>query len=812
MSDILTIGGSAITLRDYRAAIDLCVPYRRGGIPELHLSRVIGIPGSLPDAWSGQPVTLQIGLGPTLIFSGDIQGYVDRFMYGGPGNQLGWVREYRGLGLANRANYIPVTDPETATDTSIWNLPGDDPNFIPSRAGRNVGQIVTSILTGNANAQALYNAGIGAWASTSPWTLPTATVNDLAALTCVPPFRVSISGERILLVIENFVQSCHPKIWLHVQPDGTIRFFDTTAFNPNTLTLGTDARLGMPQLTRDFSDCYSQVLVRGNTRVEGRVLQTAPWPGSADPDGGLAEDFAWDGLDNAAAKAAWTTACWNEPQQNGQAADTGTCTVTDPTHVVVTSSDATLTWPADFWDQSSTGVLGNVMLYGDLYGGSAQQQVQRRVVANTALAAAGTSTLTLDLALNGTAYNAYQLWGLTLNCNAVWRKYSVTNPAIAQALLNFFPWPFPFVGANGNAAAMTTTPICQVIYHQQVAVVGITLDPVNGIIYLARPAYTIFNAAPDNVQVFVPVAVGALTAYAPSATTYSGTLYTVEGIKRTKVITVLDWKDYSNQSNMATFAQEYLTSVQDVVVEGSLPYYGLNETFLTPGQAVSIAASNPTYTTGWEALALPVVGVEIGWNNAAQGTSKTMNIHLSNRRGRYSAEAFLRPNLTHAQIAGETISAGGQAIYGGVAAVSGETLYNAEANGVVEAGRQQQAQEAAEQQERFRQMPARPGRDFMGQPPQVRPLMRRMTERRERLQRERLARTTGSGAHPRDEAAILRGLAATRREAEKKAGQDPDRVNLAQDPERNRWGGGAHYEDMKAAQADTDAGETGAGE
>ncbi len=704
----------------------------------------------------------------TLVFAGDVQGYVDRWM-----GKLGWVREYRALGLANRANYIPVTDSETDTDTSIWNLPGDDPNFIASRAGRTVGQIVTSVLTMQANALALYNAGIGQWASTSPWILPAQTVSDLNALTVIPPFRVSISGERILLVLENFIQSCHPKIWLHVMPNGLIRFFDTTAFAANTLTLGSDARLGMPQLTRDFSDCYSQVLVRGNTLTQGVTLQVNPWSSSSLPDGGI-QYVPYGGYTIAASKTHWTMSCWNQPLQNGQAYDTGSCTVIDTTHISVTSSNSSESWVADFWDQSATGVLGNVMVQGDLYAGSAIQQLQRRVIANTALSPGGSSVLTLDQPLNGVNYNSYQLWGLTLGCNRFGREFVLTNSLYGQSMQPFFPWPFPFVGAFGNSATMTTTPICQVIYGNQIAIVGITIDPVNGVIYTDRPVQTIFGSPqyPDDVQVFLPIANGTLEAWAPSSSTYSGTLYTVEGIQRTKILTVLDWKDYSNQSDMQTFAQEYLTSVQDVVVEGSLPYYGLNTTFLLPGEAVSIAGTTGTsYTTGWENLKLPVVGVDVGWNNANQGTSYTMNLHLSNRRGRYSAEAFLRPNITHAQLTGSSIGAQGIQM-GGLAAVSGETMYDEQAN---------YATAGMMNGEMPQQRPYQPGgpRDWAGNRREVLPLMRRMQERREQRQRQRLGQTmTG----PRQERELSLALLGTRRDAERRANREKPEGIAEQDP------------------------------
>ena len=78
----------------------------------------------------------------------------------------------------------------------------------------------------------------------------------------------------------------------------------------------------------------------------------------------------------------------------------------------------------------------------------------------------------------------------------------------------------------------------------------------------------------NDFQAFIPVNTGVLAVRSP-ATGYQGTAFTELGIARTKVITCLDWKDSSNTLNMTAFASEYLATVQDIVYEGSLPYFGL---------------------------------------------------------------------------------------------------------------------------------------------------------------------------------------------------------------------------------------------
>ncbi len=661
MADVLTINSATINLATYNATLDRLVPIVKSGIPELHFSRILPALAALPDAWSGKTCSLTMGSG-TLVFAGSIVGYVDRFM-----EPFGWVREYRALGLRNLADYVPNTDAVTLTDTSLFNLPGDDPLFVGSRAGLTVGQIIGQILTMNTNASALNAYGVGAYTSFGPPVLPTLTQNDLAALTVIPPWRVTISGERILQSLESFCQTCHPNHWLHVQPNGTIRFLDLRNAAANTLTIGSDPRLGMPTLTRDHADSYSQVEVRGNTVAVPMTLQTTPWPGSASSDGGLQEDFAWGTYNNAQAKANWTPANFNMPSIGGSSNDNGTCTCTDTTHVVVTSSNASAIWGVNFWAQGAGEAQAQIYLYADIIPGIGQLYAAR-IVANTALMAGDSSTLTLDRPLPGILYNSYQIWGLSLGPSVVWRKYKISNANIGAALLNFFPYPVPILAAGGNAGGMTSSPVGMIQWSNSgstpynTASMGLTVDPVNGLVYFDRPTALTFGSQvtpPNNVIAFLPVANGSLAAFAPSSTTYSGTLFTVEGIKRTKIITCRDWKDYSNTSNMQTFASEFLSAVQDVVVEGTVPYYGLLTQYLTigaSGQAVSIAGNDTvhSYTTGWESLNLPVVSVEVAFQSGAEGTSYAMVLHLSNRRGRFNSDQFLRPNVTGQQLGGGT--------------------------------------------------------------------------------------------------------------------------------------------------------------
>jgi hypothetical protein len=771
--DYLTIAGSQVNLSASTWAgtvIDRCTPFVRGGIPELGFSRILGKLTALPDPWSGQSVSWSNGTTypGTTYFSGDVVGYSDRYE-----PSIGWVREYRALGLRNRADWIPVTDSNTLSDMASFNLPVNDPACILARTGRTMGQCVLDLLSMAQNVAALTAYGIGGFSSagsggevtvvlgtnsggscpvsTTGWTiiapgsgytvaptlvavggggtgctltasvsggqitsititaggsgylnpptiivstLPAATVTDLAALSVIPPFRVDFTGERILQSIESTIQTAHPNHWLFVTGDtigsdvvGTIRVLDQRAFSSNTVTLGanpsspeTDGTYGnrwlMPSLHRDTSDCYSQLVVRGGLYTTSTTLALKQWPGStftstwapsgsgAIPNGGLLPDFAgWGGYTlNSQAEAAWSPTMYSQLSlQTGQ--DQGSCTCSSTTSVVITSQNTALTLSADQLDQTDTGQHAQITVWADVISG-VQQSYTARVVANTAMTAGGTSTLTLDRALPSTSYNSYRLYALSFAGNVVWRRYKVMNSAVAAQMQQLFPYPFAFQNANDTAAVMTQSPMCTVLwsasgsppYNQ--STIGVTIDPVAGTITTVSPTSLVYGGGvvtpPTDVQVFLPVANGTLEVQYPTSG-YAGTLYTVEGIERTKTITVRAWTDESLTSNMAAYVYELFTAACNVVVEGTIGYLGLPTTYLAPGQAVSITGSS--YTTGYESVALPVASLDIQFNPGPTGTSHVSTLHLSNRQARFSADVFVRPAVTGQQIGGQAWAA-----------------------------------------------------------------------------------------------------------------------------------------------------------
>ncbi len=769
----------------------------RGGplvAPGLDPYRIATVSYTLPDG--------------TALFTGDV--YSSSVAHDG---NLGWIREYHCKGLRARADYIPMTDEVSLTDTARFNLEDDDPDVILSRQGRTVGQVVLDVLEMATVRAALVAAGIGGYTSagsgasgtavmaggtvssvtvaaggtgytTAPsvrfsgWcttpaagyatvsggavtaitvttagagyraaptvlisTLPPDTLADLDTLNFLPPYEITIAGERLLDAIEGAVKNSHPNHWLHVDPLGHIRFFDPRTYSTTvTLTLGT-TRCELPTITRDWSGSYPRVVIRGNTMIQGWTLGEVPAPGSALADDGLAEDFAYGSFTNAQAKAATSPNDFVNPLSTpGQAAgfavvaggkvtqvslmaggygytgtptvtlsggggsgatatatlssgsvtkftvtaagtgytsapnvivsppagvgqyDQGTCTCPNTTSVTVTSSNPQAVFAADYWDWSPTGHQGVIVLVSDTLSGVQQKQTAR-IIAGTAMAAGGTATLTIDTPLPSTAYNAYQIFGLGGGPANVGRKFQATNSYVKGHLRQNFPYPYAYRNAEGTSASLTSTATGTVIHNGVSVPVALTIDSDNGLIYTDQPVQYLFSPDgktavwPDDVQVFVPVQVGALTATYPAdvggAAQYGGTSNTVEGLTRTKYITVSAWRDNSNAANMLIYAYEMFGALSNTVVEGSVSYAGLLDSVLSPGTLIAITAA---YTTGWE-TPNPCTAVELEFHETGgTGTSYTTHMRTSNRRAPYSAALFTRPPMS---------GQGPLAIYGG---------------------------------------------------------------------------------------------------------------------------------------------------
>jgi hypothetical protein len=729
MASALTIDGTLID-RDQFILVSATL-YGRGEQPSLRFLQRGG-PLSGFSNWANKSVLLEQD--GTAIFAGDTTSYTDRF-----DGTYGWVREWTAIGLINRANRVPVTDSMSLTDTITYNLRVEDgADYIPSRAGRTVAQIVQDVLEMVANATALNAKGIGGYSGLpSAPALSATTLSDIAGMTIVPPQRVTISGERILQSLESFVQIYYPNTFNHLDPDGTIRFHDPRTWSADiTLTLdGSDARVGKPTLTREWGSCSSRVVVRGDQQVRGLTFGLVPWPGSTATDGGATESFSHDGLSNTDAKSKFTAADWNQPGQSwGQASATaslstgavnsftvtnqgygytsapsvlitggggsgatgtavltgdkvtsitktaggsgyttaptvtltapgvgqsviGTCTMPDTLTVTITPSDGKVQWPTDYWDQTSSGHQGYVVLYSNSVTGI-EQLWPARIVSCTSLSPGGTCDLTIDAAAPSTAYDSFQLYGQGGGNGVVWRRYAIASP-FGSLIQQSFPYEVPFRRGSELSETLVSTPQATVFFSTsgnppyQVSSVGISaIDPDAGTVTLTKPSALVFSpngttiVPPNDVQFFLPIAVGTLEVVYPAdlagVPQYAGTSFSVEGVEETKYVTCKEWRDGSNSANMLAWAQEIHGSMSDTVVEGDATYLGLLTDALLPGHAINLPGEG--YTSGWESIDIPIARCGLEFNDGKAAVPVTTSVHLSNRRMPYSGEAFFRPS------------------------------------------------------------------------------------------------------------------------------------------------------------------------
>lgn len=630
MADVFTLDGVTLDLGTAEA-VPVRFVERFGSIPTLTLQhRGIPLPG-LPDPWIGE--TLTWSHDGILYFAGDVVSVSPHF-----DDSIGWVLSYQCLGLRNRLDWFPHTDAQTGVDTSVYNAtPEDAVYYNLSRAGRSVGQILADVLTMPANAATAGALGIGNYAlSGGVYSLPAVTANDLAVLTVIPPRPVYVNGEKFGDAIAGLVEQYTPNHWFWIDPNGNYRFLDKRTATVNTLTMGTDP-IEPTELSRDAGDSFQRVVARGQPIAVMALLKLSL--------GQITEDFAWGSSTNAQAKANWTKSQFNTP---GAALDSGTCTCSSTTTIVVTSSSSSTFWSAGYWDQSHQ--QGTISLYSSTVTDYTQIW-SHRVVACTALAAGGTSTITIDNPLPHTNFDHYTITGLATGGSVVWTQYQIANTALWPRVTNQSTYPQPIINGTGGAT-LASTPI-GIIFRGDGSTfpLAFTYRYSDGTIHFISPTYTIANnAAPPDVWAYVPINTNPLQAISPANDVhgnprYGGTSHTVEGFQNTLVVTLDQWRDPGQLAQVLAYAADLLDSVKDTVVEGSVVYYGWYAAALTCGQALQVAGDdgNGSYTTGWESIAnLCIVEVEVEWTQRA-GYPYRATMRVSTRRMHYQPDMFLKP-------------------------------------------------------------------------------------------------------------------------------------------------------------------------
>jgi hypothetical protein len=685
--------------------------HAKGGIPSLTFEVHSGVLPVTPDPWLGKVVRLTIN--STVYFYGDVIRADPSFQ-----NGRSWVTPYTAAGRRNRGDWIPHTDSNNGSDSSSYNLSSDNqrPEYLPSRAGRTVGEILLDVLSGGDNAAAMIGVGLGNY--TSPGygaagvvtmsgssiasiavaaggggtgysvaplvvpigggmtvapvlsasisggavtgftvtsggtftstpavlvtTLPATTVADLLAMVFQPPGPVYFGGEKLLGGVDGFLSTWCANYLMTVEPGGDLRFADMRLYANTTLTLGTDP-IRPSGISRDLSECFQRVLVRGASLAEMFKFSTKLGTLSDSP-------FAHDALSVAAAKAAWVPDDYFRPEK-GKGRLEGTCTCPSTTTVTVTSAISTIAFASNEWDQTTTGRHGMLTL---TYAAAADVNMgaQRQVVSNTAMTAGGTSTLTLDRALPHLLYDHFTMTGLSRGASAVWIDYALPAWAGPKVTLqSYLPMPLKYAGGNAETLISTATGVIRWSSSgnppYQEGISGITIDAGSGIIRFNYPTRLTAGKEPDDVEVWIPIYTSVNHAIWPADSAgptpnYDGTSYTVNGLTKTLTVTVNAWRDPANLAGMLLYAADMLDSVKDAVCEGTITYLGLYEPALAPGNAYSVTGTG--YTTGWEGLSLANVETQLEWS--VDGLSHVTTIRVSSRRAHFSAEAFMHPDRT----------------------------------------------------------------------------------------------------------------------------------------------------------------------
>lgn len=649
MASTFTVAGTAIDPATDDTFQPVRFSERFGAIPTLTIQRRGGALPALPDPWIGKEVTWTWD--GTTHFVGDVVSMTPSF-----NRALGWVLTYQCLGLKNRLDAFPHTDANTGIDSSAYNLTPEDPNYNPARGGRTVGEILADVLTMTANAQAIDAAGIGNYTGLpSAPVLPTITTDDLALLTIIPHRPLYFTGEKFgSAALDGFLQQWAPNVRYWIDRGGNHRFLDLRTFTPQTLTMGTDD-IEPSELSRDIGDCFNRVVVRGQPIAVLPILKLS--------NGDLVEAFTHDSfITNATAKAAWTPAQFRQP---GAAQVVGTCTCGSTTTITVDPTDASVAWSANFWDQ--THQMGVITLSSSTVTDYTQFW-SSRIVANAALTAGGTGTITIDNPLPHTNFDKFTITGLSLGGAVVWTQYQVVNTDLWPRVAKQSTYPQPFISPNGNSAGLTSTKMGVVLWSSNGSPpynsfpLDFDFNPTTGMVRFKAPTWTIANnAAPADVWVAIPIQTNPLQAIEPpdvaGVPQYDGTSYTVDGqVPKTLTVNADFWRDPGQLAQLQDYAADLLDSVKDAVVEGSIVHYGMFEDALTFGLALNVAGDDGdgAYDTGWEDLDLPIVGVDLEWPVAGDDALDIRtSMQVSNRRAHYSAEVFLSPEQRFLELGAE---------------------------------------------------------------------------------------------------------------------------------------------------------------
>ena len=346
---------------------------------------------------------------------------------------------YRCYGLNWLANQVWITATD-GTGKIAFNLPESDPNYVPSMSALTVGGILSYLY--NLHATQLGLVGI---------TYPsTATTNDLGYLTLVPPDPIIVTG-RLWNCVQEIMTNWYNSYGSWVTAAGVIRHENLLTLpngtsSPVTLTLDSDPVV-IDSISEDFSECYTQVVIRGAGNIQGAILSLSA--GTLIP--------AW----SYSQQSSWTYGSYINPSG---ASESGTCT-TSATTVNVTAFTPSVSHALNSW----TGTGAEVWVF-NLVGGAAVFNEQRRISSNSATSGPGGSyTITVDVPFANSGYTNYSVraptsYAGTTNLSDVWRKFYIVPSTVSNHLVQQFSHSVPWTGGVQDAVVMTTTPMGEVSF------------------------------------------------------------------------------------------------------------------------------------------------------------------------------------------------------------------------------------------------------------------------------------------------------------------------------------------------------------
>lgn len=614
MASVLKFDGLVVDRPANRVALD-ALTLSLEGWDVLEFSQVAAtLPGSYSAA---KPVELEVD-GTTRF-----KGRLVSTHYQGIGD--GAIRiGYRAFGLEWLANSVPLAAID-GTGNVAYDLTPEDDDYLPTLAGKSVGEIIADVL--DRHAAALAAVGVLGYEA-----------DDLAALTVVPPEPVALNGGLWGMVRALVARWCN-KYACWIDPaDGKVKVKSRLGgLTPLTLTLDSDP-VTVESISRDHSECAGRVKIRGGPDVQAAFL--------------AAGDGTWEKGWSPAAEAAWTYADFLQPRDS---ADLGTVTDLSSTTVTVKSDVAARTWAVNFW----SGIGAEIVAYDPLATGIAFGE-SRRITACTALSAGGTSVLTLDAPLSNSGYTRYSIRGLYSDAAKVWRRIVPTNAWVREHLVKRFSHSQPWSPVDGSVV-QTTAPQAVVCHSATGAPpwnefpVTFEVDPADGSLWFHEPIVKPFSSmaslmagtpdgVPNEVKILVPYSRGALTVSVPE-TGFQGTAFAVDGLEREAVRDYPGWLDYRDRTSYAQLASEILDTAKDAVVEGALVHHGKLSAVLSKGVALSIAGNG--YATGFETAAATVMQVALDFAPDGGSASRwTTRVGFSNRMRPFTGDRlYVHPSF-----------------------------------------------------------------------------------------------------------------------------------------------------------------------